>query len=198
RTDHQVKVRGHRIELGEIEAVLSTHPAVRAAVAVDVRAAGVRLAAAVSLRPGETPPDAGELTEFLAGRLPGYMVPQWFEVLERLPLTANGKVDRAAVRAGLAEAEPAPAEPPSGPVETSVARLWSSLLGVESVGRHASFFALGGDSLLATRLLELTRTRFSVEITLRQLLGSPSVAEQARIIGELTERPVATVEEGVL
>jgi yersiniabactin nonribosomal peptide synthetase len=191
RADDQVKIRGHRIELGEIEAVLAAHPGVRRAAAA--RLGTARIGAAVAAEdPGLDP--AG-LRAFLSRRLPAYMFPDELVVLDELPLSGNGKVDRRALPALIAaSAAQVRAEAPHGPVESELAGQWASLLEVAEVGRSESFFALGGDSLLATRLLENIRLRFGVEVTLRQLFTGPTVADLAALIDAAT----MDTEEGVL
>ncbi|MEU3183953.1 amino acid adenylation domain-containing protein [Streptomyces sp. NPDC006923] len=154
RADHQVKLGGHRVELGEVEAALEADPAVRHAVATVLETPVRRLAAAVSAR--GPAPQADELRARVAERLPAPMVPERILVLDDLPLTANGKFDRTAVRRALTDAageETVPTSAPAGPVETAVASAWAALLGVSDIGRDSSFFRLGGDSLIATRLI---------------------------------------------
>lgn len=154
RADHQVKIGGHRIELGEVESALEDDPAVLHAVATVLDTPVRHLAAAVSAR-GEVPgPDEVRLR--VAQRLPAYMVPERVLVLADLPLTANGKLDRTAVHRALTEAagqEGPRTSAPDGPVETAVAAEWAELLDVAEVGRESSFFLLGGDSLVATRMI---------------------------------------------
>ncbi|WP_284051775.1 non-ribosomal peptide synthetase [Kibdelosporangium philippinense] len=151
RADHQVKIRGHRIELGEIEATAAAHPAVTAAVATVLTAPARRLA----LMADGTLSEA-ELREWLTGQLPGHLVPEQLTIAP-IPLTSNGKLDRASVAASLAEhqVEVVAAQPPSGWAELAVAHAFSKVLGVVAPGRDDSFFALGGDSLLATRVVSL-------------------------------------------
>ncbi|WP_240759189.1 condensation domain-containing protein, partial [Phytoactinopolyspora endophytica] len=213
RADHQVKVRGHRIELGEIESHLAVHPDVDKAIATVVDGATRRLAAAVVLSghvEGESPgspaqasgPAAlsssaaapAELRDWLAGRVPGYMVPEHIHVLDALPITANGKIDRKAVHQVLAEPGDTSAhgfEPPSGPVEEAVARLWAQLLEVDRVGRRDGFFALGGDSLLATRLVNRLGEAGLGGATLAALFTTPELAGFAATLtpGERSEQP---------
>jgi amino acid adenylation domain-containing protein len=187
RDDNQVKIRGYRIELGEVEAALARHPSVREAVALarGDGPAGRRLAAyAVLTAPA---PTAEELRAFLAERLPAYMVPADVLVLESLPLTANGKVDRRAL-ARMAPAASGAAEgfvAPQGPVEEILAEIWAEVLGgrVERVGAHDDFFALGGHSLLATQVVSRVREAFGVEIPVRALFEAPTVARLAARIG---------------
>ncbi|MEX5710663.1 amino acid adenylation domain-containing protein [Parafrankia sp. FMc6] len=169
RADHQVKIRGHRIELGEIEAAATTHPAVGRAAAVIARAAaGPAIALVVSPAEGEETAalrrlvDNGALAGWLADRLPEPMRADQVLVRPALPLSANGKIDRVALGAAAAGAlgrrhdgrSDGPVdEPPRGPVEQRLARMWAELLGVATVGRSDGFFTLGGDSLLATRMV---------------------------------------------
>ncbi|MFB7496395.1 amino acid adenylation domain-containing protein [Streptomyces sp. NPDC056161] len=154
RADHQVKIGGHRIELGEVEAALEDGPGVLHAVATVLDTPARHLAAAVSDRSGATDPDEVRLRA--ARRLPAHMVPERVLVLPELPLTANGKLDRAAVRQALTETagqDGSRTSAPVGPVETAVAAEWADLLATGDVGRESSFFLLGGDSLVATRLI---------------------------------------------
>ncbi|WP_399896667.1 amino acid adenylation domain-containing protein [Streptomyces sp. BBFR51] len=154
RADHQVKIGGHRIELGEVESAIEDDPAVLHAVACVLDTPARHLAVAVSA-PGETP-DPDQVRLRAAQRLPAYMIPERLLVLRDLPLTANGKLDRAAVRRALTEAadDDGPrTSAPVGPVETAVAAEWTDLLDVPEVGRESSFFLLGGDSLVATRMI---------------------------------------------
>ncbi|HKV08204.1 MAG TPA: amino acid adenylation domain-containing protein, partial [Thermoanaerobaculia bacterium] len=181
RLDHQVKVRGLRIELGEIEAVLARHPAVREA-AVLLREDG-RLAAYVAVE--EPRPAEGSLRAFLAERLPDYMVPSAFVLLEALPLSPNGKVDRRAL-AGIAPeavAEQAPVAPRS-PLEEALAGFFREVLGGERVGVHDDFFALGGHSLAATQVLSRVRGVFGVDLPARRLFEAPTVSRLARAVEE--------------
>ncbi|MGW3370328.1 condensation domain-containing protein, partial [Streptosporangium canum] len=179
RADHQVKVRGHRIELGEIESALAAHPDVGHAVVTTVGGKARRLAALVTA-PGGTAPRG--LREWLAERLPPYMVPEWFAALPDLPLSANGKVDRGAVRnilEGRLAGRTERSVPPVGPVETAVAEIWSELLGLPAVGRDQNFFTLGGDSLLATRLMTRLRTAGIGGAELSRLFETPVLADFA-------------------
>jgi yersiniabactin nonribosomal peptide synthetase len=196
RVDQQVKVGGHRIELGEIEAALTGHPAVTSAVVCAVGGRTRRLAAAVL---SSSAVDIPGLRLFLAERLPDYMVPPQIETMAQLPLTPNGKVDRAAVAEALAALPAmATAEVPQGPIETRIAELWSGLLELSVLDRDRSFFAFGGDSLLATRLVQLMQGRFGAQISLRDVLGAPSVAGQARIVAARLNQAAEGYEEGAL
>ena len=187
REDFQVKVQGYRIELGEIEAALTQHPAVRAAVVVahgDPRGAKRLVGFVVPQADGGLPPD---LRDFLAAKLPGYMVPGVLHELDELPLTANGKVDRKAlvVPDEVAEEDLVPYEAPRTGIEEAVAEVWAALLQVEAVGVHDNFFALGGDSLMAMRAVVHLRKQLELEVPIRVLFDSPTLADAAMMIEEL-------------
>ncbi|WP_163997845.1 non-ribosomal peptide synthetase, partial [Pyxidicoccus caerfyrddinensis] len=177
RRDGQVKLRGFRIELGEIEAALRAHPNVADAVAVvrEDGAAGPRLVAYVV--PSAEAVDVRALRESLSQRLPEFMVPSAFAVLQALPLTPNGKVDRKALPAPDS-AQPAASGylAPRTPTETLLADLWAQLLGVPRVGANDNFFELGGHSLLATQVVSRLRSALQVELPLRTLFEAPTVA----------------------
>ncbi len=183
RNDEQVKVRGFRVEPGEIEAQLATHEAVREAIVIARQdpAGNARLLAYVSLLDAAPRAELVRgLREHLAARLPEYMVPAAFVVLDALPLTRNGKVDRRALPEPDDEAfVQAQYEAPQGETEQTIAALWAELLGVERVGRHDNFFALGGHSLLATRMLARLRESFGHDVSIRTLFEAPTVSQLA-------------------
>ncbi|HEV2735094.1 MAG TPA: amino acid adenylation domain-containing protein, partial [Longimicrobiaceae bacterium] len=175
RTDAQVKIRGFRIEPGEVEAVLARHPAVRdAAVVVREDAPGERRLVAYVAAADGAGADAAELRAHLRGRLPEYMVPSAVVVLESLPLTPTGKVDRRALPAPEGAAEESVA--PRTPAEATLAGIWAEVLGAERVGVHDDFFALGGHSLLATRVAARVQEAFGLELPLRAVFEAPTVA----------------------
>ncbi|MES9525329.1 amino acid adenylation domain-containing protein [Streptomyces capoamus] len=198
RADQQVKIRGHRIELGEIEAALRDVPGVGRAVACVVGERPRHRIVAFAVPDGD-PPQPAALRAALTERLPGYMLPERVRILDRLPLTGNGKVDRAAL-AALLDEEAAPAdEAPRGERETAVAALFAELLGAERVGRTESFFALGGDSLTATRATERLWRACGVRLTLREFFSAPTVAALSRLIEQRrAESAQIPMEEGVL
>jgi amino acid adenylation domain-containing protein len=185
RTDDQVKLRGFRIELGEIETVLKQHPAVRqAVVAVREDKPGNKQLVAYLVSQVSLDDIVSELRHFAGKKLPNYMVPSAFVQLESLPLTPNGKVDRCAL--------PAPDRArfgsektfalPRTPIEEVLAGIWAQVLGCESVSIHDNFFDLGGHSLLATQVMGRLRSILQVELPLRCLFESPTIAELAESI----------------
>ena len=189
RADDQVKVRGFRVEPGEVEAVLAAHRGVRAAV---VAASGQgddhRLVAyLVPADPAEGIPPVSELRAFLQQRLPDFMIPAAFTELAALPLTVNGKLDRAA----LPSPDDSRPELAGGyvaaltPAEELVAGIWAQVLGVDRVGVGDSFFDLGGHSLLATQVISRVRRVFGVEIPLAALFDQPTVARLAAVIRDV-------------
>jgi amino acid adenylation domain-containing protein len=183
RIDHQVKVRGFRIELGEIESVLAQHPGVARTVVLareDTKESRRLVAYLVPRSPGAAAPQSVELRDFLAARLPEYMVPALFVTLAALPLTPNGKVDRRALPAPDTDRADRPYEAPASPAETVLADLWAATLGVERVGRDDDFFALGGDSLLVIRVVAKANAA-GLGITTRQLFLHPTPAALAKV-----------------
>ncbi|MCB1057891.1 MAG: amino acid adenylation domain-containing protein, partial [Acidobacteria bacterium] len=190
RRDHQVKVRGFRIELGEIEAALAEQPGVAEAVVLaQPGAAGSRLVAYVAARPAPAAADLSRgLARRLAERLPEYMVPGAWVLLETLPKNASGKVDRRALAELEITTEEGARRAPRGPIEEVVASVYGELLGAESVAAEDDFFELGGHSLLATRLVARLRAATGVELALDRLFAGPSVEAVARAVeAELDE-----------
>jgi hypothetical protein len=197
RADFQVKVQGHRIELEEIESVLLQHPGVRAAVVTAVGDRPGRKRLVGYFTPASAPgPQPEALSDFLRQKLPGYMVPASLVALESLPLTANGKVDRKALTQ-RGEQQPQAAEDevaPRDPLEQELVELYAALLEVERVSIYDNFFELGGNSLLATRLASRLREAFHVEVPLRTLFKSSTVAGLALELVQLQleqEKPEA-------
>jgi amino acid adenylation domain-containing protein len=182
RRDHQVKLRGYRIELGEVEAALGEHPAVADCVAqVREDAPGDRRLVVYVAGSSTAPLSTSELREFLQDRLPPYMVPATFVLLDRLPLTPSGKVDRRALpapsgdRPELTQGYVAPL----GETERALAEIWSRVLGITDVGREDDFFALGGDSILSIQVLDGAK-KLGIVFTLQQLFQTPTIAQLAR------------------
>ncbi|MFD7425627.1 amino acid adenylation domain-containing protein [Streptomyces sp. NPDC059818] len=188
RTDQQIKLRGHRIEPAEIETVLRADPSVDA-VCVLVREdlPGDRtLTAYVVPAPGRTP-DPAQLAAHVGHHLPAYMVPSVIQPICALPLTANGKLDRAALPEPTGPSA-THVRPPRGALEEILAGLFADVLGVPRVGIDESFFALGGHSLLATRLVGRVRTALDTETEIRTLFENPTVAALATAL-ETAGRP---------
>jgi amino acid adenylation domain-containing protein len=179
RNDFQVKVRGFRIELGEIEAQLGEYPAVRAA-AVLAREDTPGDQRLVAYYVGAEPVEVEVLRTHLAERLPEYMIPAAFVHLDALPLTPSGKVDRKALPVPGGDAYLTRSyEAPEGDVEKALAGIWAEVLGRDRVGVHDDFFGLGGHSLLATQVMSRVARDMDVELPLRTLFESPTVAELA-------------------
>jgi thioesterase domain-containing protein/acyl carrier protein len=198
RADRQVKLRGVRIEVGEIEASLAVHPAVREAAAdlLDT-AAGPVLAAWVTPA-GPAPPEPRELRDWLRERLPEVMIPSSFTVLDELPRTVSGKLDRRAL--------PAPERtggrgsvPPRDSVELRLAGLFQEVLGTAEIGVRDSFFDLGGHSLAAIRLAARIRETFGIALPVASLFAAPTVEALARLLregGEITASPLVPLRAG--
>jgi amino acid adenylation domain-containing protein len=179
RVDHQIKIRGFRIELGEIEAQLLAQPEVGQAVALSKQdPRKVRLLAYVTATAGEHI-DPKALRERLGRTLPEHMVPERIVVLEALPLSPNGKLDRR----GLPDPElqqDSGYEAPQGEVEQELAQIWAEVLGVERVGRRDSFFDLGGHSLMAVQMIARVQTSLAPGLTVRDVFEAETLQEVAR------------------
>jgi amino acid adenylation domain-containing protein len=193
RADRQVKVRGYRVELSEIEAVLSQHAGVRQAVVTLNRdQVGQERIVAYLV---SAPASQDQLKAALKQKLPDYMVPSVFVFLKSLPLTPNGKIDHAALpapedsRVGLQNEFVAP----RSSVEKALGDIWAALLKLDGVGVHDSFFDLGGHSLLATQLVSRMRKEFRIEIPLRSLFETPTIAALAEKIEKSTAGNTDTI-----
>jgi amino acid adenylation domain-containing protein len=184
RADDQVKIRGFRVEPGEVESALRACPGVREAVVL-VRGDGAqrRLVGYLTVEGGVDPSMVrpAQLREFLADRLPDYLVPADFAVLEAFPLNANGKLDRAALPT-LEREVTEPASPPRGATEHRLVEIWQQLLDIEGVGRDDNFFALGGNSLSAARLMFRIQEVFGVDLPMGSFYLAPSLSECAGAI----------------
>lgn len=186
RRDFQVKVRGHRIELGEIEACIKAFPGVReTAVTVFESARGIRRLRGFVVPASETQFEIPALRDFLREHLPEYMIPSVVSVLSALPLSANGKLDRKALAAlHLPEDGEVEGGLPVTPLEKQLAGIWMELLSVPEIRLEDSFFELGGDSLLATRLVGEVRQAFGVKLPLDVLFLGPVFGEVASFINQ--------------
>ncbi|MFB2973200.1 amino acid adenylation domain-containing protein [Aerosakkonema sp. BLCC-F183] len=188
RIDNQVKIRGFRIELGEIEAALRQHPGVREVVVLASEDKSDNQCLIAYIVPDEKS-DYNTLRHFLREKLPEYMMPSAFVMLKSLPLTPNGKVDRVA----LSELDRTQQElqrtfvAPRTPVEEILAGIWAKILGLAQVSIHDNFFDLGGHSLLATQVISRMRETFKLELPLRCLFESPTVAELAEKIANYNQ-----------
>jgi amino acid adenylation domain-containing protein len=205
RIDNQIKIRGYRIELGEIEAALNQHPAVNQSVVVaqdgtmndwsDAESCKSKIENQESERlvayivPTEQKPSITELRSFLGEKLPEYMMPSAFVILELLPLTSNGKVDRQALP------RPDDSRPnleqifvePRTEIEEFIAQAWREVLKLEKIGVHDNFFELGGHSLLATQVVSRLRKNLDIDLPLRKLFELPTIAALASFIDTLLQ-----------
>ncbi|HEX6864281.1 MAG TPA: phosphopantetheine-binding protein, partial [Thermoanaerobaculia bacterium] len=186
RADFQVKLRGFRIELGEIEAALTKHPAVREAIVLarNDGADGETRLVAYLVAPPEEAPSHQDLRQLLKRSLPEYMVPSAFLVMDSLPLTSHGKVDRKALPAPEAERRE-PGETfvaPRTPVEEALAGIWAEVLGVPRVGVTDDFFVLGGHSLSAARILARVRDVLRADLSLAVVFEAPTVSGMAAAV----------------
>ncbi len=183
----RVKIRGNRIELGEVESALLTLDAIRdAAVIAAADRAGNRHLVAYVVAAEKPPPSIGALRRAMAALLPDHMIPSIFVLLDAMPLTSSGKLDRHSLP------EPDKARPEletpyaaaRNSVEAILTEIWADAIGVEPIGIHDNFFELGGDSLLATRIVSRILQHFRLEIPLRSLFQFPTVAEMGTLITE--------------
>jgi amino acid adenylation domain-containing protein len=185
RRDFQVKIRGYRIEPAEIENHLLQFPGIKQAVVIAQEYAGEhRLAAYLSMSTMDFsntgPPPADDLRRYLARQLPDYMVPSVFIILEELPTTPSGKINRLAL--------PTPEIPDTGlvlpraPAEAKLAEIWQEILGVEHIGIRDNFFTLGGHSLLATQVISRVRDELGIEVPLQQIFETPTIADLASVV----------------
>ena len=206
RRDFQVKIRGFRIELGDVEAALMQHPMVEKAVVIGRTDDQGDQQLVAYVKPAEDMAEedtaekangtshetdlltAASLRRFIVKRLPDYMIPSAFAILDAFPLTPNGKIDRLSL--------PAPDSTqrciddavvlPQTPTESSLVDIWRNLLGTDEVGVDDNFFELGGHSILATRVVSQIRDRFSVELPLRKIFEASTIAELALTIDQLS------------
>ncbi|MBU7585509.1 MAG: amino acid adenylation domain-containing protein [Nostoc sp. TH1S01] len=184
RIDNQVKIRGFRIELGEIETLLNHHDDVQVStVIVREDSPGQKQLVAYIVPQKEDIPTSSELRQFMKAKLPDYMIPSAFVILEALPLTPSGKVNRRALPAPDLISEIADQfVAPRNPIEEKLALIWSQVLRLEKVGIHDNFFEIGGHSLLATQVISRLPEAFGISLPLRSLFASPTVASLSEVI----------------
>jgi amino acid adenylation domain-containing protein/thioester reductase-like protein len=189
RIDNQVKIRGFRIELGEIEAILTQHGDVQVCCVIprEDTPNDKRLVAYV-VADQDCTPTISELRQFVKAKLPEYMIPNAFVILESLPLTPNGKVDHRALPAPDSSSNSAKYIAPRTQIEELLVQIWAQVLKVDLVGIHDNFFELGGHSLLATQLVSRIRNIFKVELLLREFFAAATVAELANLIEQLQQQ----------
>ncbi|WP_275290959.1 non-ribosomal peptide synthetase [Amycolatopsis sp. La24] len=200
RADHQVKIRGHRVEPGEVEAVLDAHPAVSGSVVVaraesgaDARLVGYAVAAPGAERGGL----AETLRAHAAQSLPPYLVPSAIVLLDRMPLSANGKVDRQALPAPPAPESAPVRTAPATPAEQAVAQAWAEVLGLDTVGAEDNFFSLGGDSIVSLQVVARIRAA-GWAVTPKQVFEHQTVRALASAAREIAETDVQQAEQGVV
>ena len=200
RIDHQVKLRGFRIELGEVESVLGQHPGINESLVIvrEDLPSDKRLVAYFTPSQ-EAPPNVTAIRLFLKEKLPEYMVPSAFVILDKFPLTPNGKIDRKAL--------PAPEQTrpefeqsyvlPRSPIEEILVAIWREVLNIDQIGIHDNFFELGGHSLLAVQLIVRINKQFQIEFPLHVLFEEPTVAELSvqleTILKQEVPKPISTI-----
>jgi acyl carrier protein len=187
RKDFRVKIRGYGVELAEVEKSLLEHEAIKEALLVSRRTAlGKASLVAYFTSVTQPGPTVSELQRFLKQKLPDYMIPSIFVQLAALPLTATGKIERRMLpRFGNARPNlDTRFVAPTSPSEGELARIWSEVLSIDSVGIHDNFFDLGGHSLAATRIVSRVIQQFHLEIPLQSLFQSPTVGEMAAVIAQ--------------
>jgi amino acid adenylation domain-containing protein len=183
RIDNQVKIRGFRIELGEVEVALSQHEDVQVScVIVREDTPGEKQLAAYIVPQKDVTLTTSELRQFLGNKLPGYMIPSAFVILESLPLTANGKVDRRALKAPARTNDSNRFIEARNQLEMKLVQIWSKILKIGKIGVQDNFFDLGGHSLLATYLMTQIKQLFDKDIPLTKLFQNPTIEQLATII----------------
>jgi amino acid adenylation domain-containing protein len=203
RKDFQVKIRGFRVGLGELETALLNHPGIKevAVVSLNKENNEERLVAYFVPVLTEPVPKISELRSFLREKLPDYMIPSAFMLLDKMPLTPNGKIDRKALPPpdrGRPELDTTYVLPRT-PLERQLAELWATVLGLDRVGIYDNFFDLGGHSIAASRVVSHLMQALQLEIPLQSLLRSPTIAEMAEVITRGQTRQLSETElNGIL
>ena len=197
RLDGQVKLRGFRVETGEIESAIAGNPSIREnAVIMREDSPGSSYLAAYIV-PASLILTGDEIRAYLKGMLPEYMIPSTFTMLDSLPRTASGKVDRRALPAPDGRTGAGEYVPPANYIEETLASVWREILGIEKAGIHDNFFALGGHSLHATQVITRINKAFSIDLPLREIFRNPTIAELEEIvvITMIQDAPASKVEE---
>jgi amino acid adenylation domain-containing protein/non-ribosomal peptide synthase protein (TIGR01720 family) len=191
RIDHQVKIRGFRIEIGEIESILNAHASIKEAVVI-VREdpPGDKRLVAYVVGDG----NVGAWREYLKAKLPSYMVPSGFVMMESIPLTANGKVDREALPIPEEKKIKSTCVAPQNSNEEKLATIWKQVLGIKKVGIHDNFFEIGGDSILSIQIISQA-SQLGLKLTPKQMFECPTIAELAQVV---TENQGVQAEQGVV
>lgn len=195
RSDKQVKVHGYRVELGDVESVLVRHEQVNFAVvtAVDVEQQGQQLAAYILL--GDNPPTVDELRQYLGEHLPYYMVPGAIEVLDELPLSTSGKIDRKALPVPSFDLCQQHAKPPANELESQLLEAWQLQLGKTDIGVEDNFFMLGGHSLMAIGLIKLIMSLTGRQVNFIDIIAKPTIRQLAKVMAEREAPPAEQNEE---
>ncbi|OBQ39962.1 MAG: non-ribosomal peptide synthetase [Anabaena sp. MDT14b] len=194
RIDFQVNIRGMRVELEEIEAVIKLHSSIREAV-VSARedvSGGQRLVAYIVVNNQDF--NSGELRNFLASKLPDYMIPHTLMVMEKLPVLPNGKLDRKSLPEPDLSAIQSEFIPPQTPTQEIIAKIWAEVLGIEKIGIHDNFLELGGHSLLASLVISRLREALSLELSIASLFAAPTIATFSEQIGTSVQNLLPTLE----
>jgi acyl carrier protein len=197
RLDHQVKVRGHRVELGEIEAELAKHPDIRdIAVVIREHANGYKHLVAYVVADSAAEISASELRDALKQKLPDYMIPAAFVILDTLPLNTNGKIDRQSLPVPELGREMGEQlyVPPQNSIQKGLCQIWEEVLEISSIGIHDNFFYLGGHSLMALRVMSKVQEVLGATPPITMLFEAPTVFEFANKM-ELLNLPAAISSE---
>jgi nonribosomal peptide synthetase protein BlmX len=184
RADHQVKVQGFRVELGAIEALLDAHPALQRSIVVSRGDQERAIVAYVVPNPGQEVRPV-DVQRYVRERLPKYMIPAAVVVMDKMPLTATGKVDRGSLPA-VTHAELAGAQyvAPRNDIEEALAAIWCKVLEIDRVGVHDTFFDIGGESLRAMQAISATNKVFQIGLSVRRLFDAPTVGDLAVLVRE--------------
>jgi acyl carrier protein len=185
-----VKLRGHRIDLGEVEFALRRHPSVRETiVALPKEEQGQKRLVAYLIGANGAVPSSEELLSFLKAKLPDYMIPEAFVVLDKFPMTPNGKVNRQALPVPGSATPAENSAPPRSPIEEKVAEIWREVMKRDQIGREDDFFELGGHSLMAMMVLSRVRKTFNTNLTMRDVFEAPTIAGLAAILADEDSAP---------